>query len=565
MSSTFTAVVLLAVGAASFYYSVNTTPREASLLLVNGTIYTLDSENSIAEALAIKGNRIVAVGSSAAMRKSFPTARVFDLGGATVLPGFIDGHGHIDGEGMRLQTLDLYTKSAEEIAEIVRQRAQESPPSWWIQGRGWDQNVWTLKQFPDRSLLDRVAPNNPVVLRRVDGHAYWVNSAALQLAGISSNTPDPEGGKIQRDSRGQPTGILIDNAMDLMDKTIPLPSDEELEHRIRLALNECARSGLTEVHDMGADLRRIRVYRKLIDAGECPIRLYVAIDGPGETWEHYKLRGPEIDYGNGMLTVRTLKLYIDGALGSRGAALFTDYDDDPGNTGLLRTGQERFHALCAEASQLGFQVCTHAIGDRGNNITLNEYERILSSVPMQSESPRWRIEHVQILKLQDIPRFHQYGILPSMQPTHCTSDMYWAEARIGAERIVGAYAWQSILKTGSIIIGGSDFPVESVHPLWGFYAAITRSDHAGYPQDGWHGSEKMSRLQAARAFTTWAAYGAFQDEVKGTIEAGKWADLVMLSKDVMQVPPLEILKTDVEMTMVGGKIVYAKSDSPLIP
>jgi predicted amidohydrolase YtcJ len=551
-------IIFLIVAVASFYCFVTMTPREANLLLINGIVYTLDEKNTIAEAIAIRGNRIVSVGSTSDLKEQYPQALTIDLQGKTVMPGFVDAHGHVLGEGSRLATLDVVgTTSAEQIVQMVAQRVQQSQPGQWIYGRGWDQNDWEVKEFPTHDILDAVSPNNPVILRRIDGHALWVNKKALELADITAATKDPDGGKIHRDNRGNPTGVLIDNAMDLIDKVVPELTDEEIEQRIKLALEECAKLGLTEVHDMGVDMQVIKIYKKLIDNGECPLRIYAAISGTGETWEQYRKSGPEIGY-KGLLTVRALKLYMDGALGSRGAALLEEYSDDPGNRGLTITSEAEISKACEQALESGFQVCTHAIGDRGNHITLNEYEKVLRTLPKGSPSPRWRIEHAQVLQLSDIPRFHELGILPSMQPTHCTSDMYWAEARLGPERIKGAYAWRSLLQTGSIILSGSDFPVESVNPLWGFYAAITRSDHTGYPQEGWRAQQKMTREEAARSFTHWAAYGAFEENYKGTIEVGKWADLTIFGRNIMELPPKDILFTDVAMTIVDGKVVYEK-------
>jgi predicted amidohydrolase YtcJ len=413
-----------------------------------------------------------------------------------------------------------------------------------------------VKQFPSHDILDKVAPENPVLLRRVDGHAIWVNAQTLRLGSLSYSSSEPSGGKIYRDHSGQPTGILVDNAINLVDKMVPPLTDEEIEQRLKLAIDECARLGLTEVHDMGVDLQTIKIYKKLIDQDECPIRVYAAIDGPGETWNYYLQHGKEIGYGDGLLTVGAVKLYIDGALGSRGAALVEGYSDDPYNRGLTVASEESLAAVCRQAIDHDFQVCTHAIGDRGNNIILNVYERVLQSSGKEIKSRRWRIEHVQVLLPYDILRFTPLRILPSMQPTHATSDMPWAEARLGPERIKSAYAWRSILQTGSHIIGGSDFPVESVNPLFGIYAAITREDKNGNPPGGWYPGQKMTREEAMRVFTIWAAYGAFQEKEKGTIEIGKWADLTVLSKNIMKIEPKEILDTRTEMTIVNGKIVY---------
>lgn len=559
MNRTLSITLFIIVAVATGIYIYLSTPREAGMLLINGRVYTFDSDMSVAQAVAIRGTRIVGVGSNEDLASRFKADTTVDLHGWTVMPGLVDGHAHMLGEGGKLQTLDLdNTKSPEEVVESVRVRAAGMQSGQWIIGRGWDQNRWAVESFPSHELLDRAAPNNPVLLRRVDGHALWINSLALNLAGVTEATADPAGGKIYRDQRGDPTGVLVDNAMDLIDKVVPPLTDSEIERRLRLALQECARLGLTQVHDMGVDLQTLRVYKRLIDGGECPVRIYAAIGWPGDGWEAYLRQGPEKGYKDGMLTVRAVKIYMDGALGSRGAALFDEYSDDPGNRGLTIISEADIDTICRQALEHGFQVCTHAIGDRANELTLNAYERALRTLPANAPTPRWRVEHAQVLQESDIPRFKMLGILPSMQPTHATSDMPWAEARLGAKRVKGAYAWHSLLRTGTIIIGGSDFPVEHVNPLFGIYAAITRSDRNGYPEDGWYPEQRMSRNEAVRCFTSWAAYGAFQDNDKGTIEPGKWADLTVLSQDIMQVPAHDILTTEVEMTMVGGKIVYER-------
>ncbi|MBI4547558.1 MAG: amidohydrolase [Ignavibacteriae bacterium] len=566
MTQKLLGTLFVIVAIAMFYYFITTTYREATMLLINGTVYTFDQQNTVAQAIAIRGNRIQAVGSNEGLVQHYQADTVIDLQGNTVFPGFIDGHAHILSEGSRLHDLDLVgTTSPQQIARLVQEHAKQFGRGQWIIGRGWDQNDWDVKEFPTHEILDRAAPDNPVLLKRIDGHAVWVNKQAMERAKIGSGTQDPAGGKIYRDVNGLPSGVFVDNAMDLIYSVVPELTEEEIETRLKLALEECAKFGVTEVHDMGVDLKTINVYKKLIDRDECPIRIYGVIGGPGETWDHYRNQGREIGYGGGMLTVRAIKLFIDGALGSRGAALVEEYSDDPGNRGLTIDSEEHFEAMCQQALEKGFQVCTHAIGDRGNNIVLNVYDTVLSRRSSNVESPRWRIEHAQVLLPSDVSRFAQRGVLASMQPTHATSDMYWAEARLGPERIKYAYAWRSLIDAGAIIVGGSDFPVEGVNPLWGFYAAVTRSDKNGYPQDGWYFEQKMTREETARCFTRWAAYGGFEEENKGTIEPGKLADLTVLSKDIMKIPVMEILSTEVEMTIVGGNIVYQKAVTTQVP
>jgi len=382
-----------------------------------------------------------------------------------------------------------------------------------------------------------------------------VNGKALDIAGISAATPDPEGGRIVRDKLGNPTGVFIDNAIDLLSSHLPPPTEEERTRAIELAVQECLKVGLTEVHDMGVDLQGLGIYRELIEQGRFPFRVYAAISGAGETWEYYKKKGP--DLGNGRLTVRAIKLYADGALGSRGAALIEPYADDPANRGLTFLSSEEIKKVTIDALNLGFQVCVHAIGDRANHIVLDVYEDAIKSMSDKKKTARLRVEHAQVLELGDIPRFQLLDVIPVMQPTHCTSDMYWAEDRLGPSRLGGAYTWRSLIDRGSIIPGGSDFPVESPNPLWGYYAAITRQDHSGWPEGGWHPEQCMTREEALKAYTIWGAYAAFEEKVRGSIEPGKLADIVVLTDDIMKVAPKDILRAGVWMTVVGGEIVYS--------
>jgi predicted amidohydrolase YtcJ len=548
------------VGVLSFFYFINSTPHEATMVFVNGIVYTLDANNSIAQAVAIRGNKIVDVGSSDELKRRYMGTKFIDLQGKTIMPGFIDAHAHIAGLGQLMQSLILVgMKSSEEIISMVRERAQQIPSGQWLYGRGWDQNLWEVKQFPTASQLDAGSADRPVVLVRIDGHAIWVNTMAMQLAGITRETKDPDGGKIIRDAGGNPTGVFVDNARDLVENFVPPKTPDEIERNILVAAEECARNGLTEVHDMGIDSLQIAIYKKLVDEGKLPIRIYGAISVPSATWNFWNTQPPLIHYGNGMFTVRAMKMYEDGALGSRGAALVEEYSDDPGNRGTTIATDNELQQNIRIALEHGYQPSVHAIGDRGNHVVLNAYEKVLNNFAKGDYRPR--IEHAQVVLPEDIPRFKKLGVLPSMQPIHATSDMYWAEARVGPQRIRGAYAWRSFLATGSIIPGGSDFPNDGMSPLWGFYAAFTRSDRTGYPQDGWYRDQKMTRDEAARCFTQWAAYASFEENLKGSIEIGKWADLTILSKDIMQIPPPEILTTEVVMTIVNGKIVYQKESA----
>ena len=546
---------LLVVAAAALYHFLR--PQKVTLIVINGTVYTENEKQPAAEAIAIDKDRIVGVGSTKQIASSFIADRVIDLKGKFVYPGFIDSHAHLEGLGAALANLNLNgANSVGEIAVRVAEAVGRTPAGRWIRGRGWDQNRWASKAFPTHESLDTVVPEIPTYLVRVDGHAVWVNRKVLEIAGITRDTPDPPGGKIVRNRRGEPTGVFVDNAIERVYSVLPSPTEEERREVIEKAIQECLRNGLTEVHDMGVDLGGLRIYKGLISARRFPFRVYAAIDGTGETWEHYLKTGPEKDGYEGRLSVRALKLYADGALGSRGAALIEPYADDPNNRGLTVTSSDSLKKAVFESLDKGFQVCVHAIGDRANDIVLNVYESAFNSRHIGGLAVRFRVEHAQVVDPDDIPRFGALGVIPSMQPTHCTSDMYWAEARLGPKRILGAYAWRSFLNSRSIIPGGSDFPVESPNPIWGFYAAITRQDRTGWPTDGWHTEQKMTREEALKSYTSWGAYAAFQEDVKGSIVPGKWADLTILSKDIMNGEPGEILNTVVEMTVVAGEVVY---------
>ena len=550
-------IILLVVSLASFFYLVRSTKREARMILVNATVYTLDKDNAVTQALAIRGTRIVGVGTTEEMQNRYSSDTVIDLRGMTVMPGFIDAHAHMNGLGQLLRSIILVgVPSAEEAATLVAAQVPQVQHGEWIYGRGWDQNLWQVKEFPTASLLDAVAPGNPVLLVRIDGHASWVNSRAMAIANITGETRDPDGGKIIRDSQGNPTGVFIDNARDLVENFVPPLTESDVRKNILRAAAECARAGITEVGDMGLDSLEIALYKRLADEGALPIRIYGTITAPSPTWSAMSGEKPLIGYG-GVFTLRGVKLYADGALGSRGAALVGEYSDDPGNRGLTKISESELESNVRLAFQRGYQPCIHAIGDRGNNIVLNAYEKVLSTLPGGDYRPR--VEHAQVLLPDDIPRFRKLGVLPSMQPVHATSDMIWAEARLGPRRVKGAYAWRSLLNTGTIILGGSDFPNDGMYPLWGIYAAVTRSDRSGNPPDGWYPEQKMTREEAVKCYTQWAAYGAFEENSKGTIEVGKLADLTILSNDIMKISPADILSTEVEMTMVGGKIIYKRS------
>jgi len=529
--------------------------QTADLEVTNARIYTVDPRHPRASAIAVRQGSIEAVGDDVS-RYIGPSTTVIDAKGATIIPGFIDSHGHVRDLGEMLEQIDLRGLTSEAAAvDKVRNAVRQLKPGEWILGQSWDQNLWQSKQFPTADLLSRAAPDNPVSLSRVDGHAVWVNRRALALADINAATPDPPGGRILRDTSGQPTGVLIDNAQSLIARKIPPASPEQIEQLLLRAMQECARLGLTTVHDAGVPQGDIDGYRSLIRKGQLPVRVYAMLAysaGPKllDTW---LARGPEIgDY----LTVRSIKMVSDGALGSRGAAMIEPYSDDPGNGGLLILDRATIRGVAERAVAKGFQVNTHAIGDLANRTALDAYGDVLKG----ANDKRFRIEHAQIVAPDDFAKFKKYSVLASMQATHATSDMLWAGTRVGPERIRGGYAWQTMLRLGVHVPNGSDFPVESPNPLWGFYAAITRQKQDGTyganQAGGWFPDQRMSRDEALRNWTIEGAYAAFEEKRKGSIEPGKMADFVMLSGDIMAIPPADILKTRVTMTVTGGKIVW---------
>ncbi len=539
-----------------------TRPEHADMLLVNGIVYTMDAGGAVAEAVVIRDGTVIGVGPAAEMRDRFVADTVIDLGGKPVYPGFVDAHAHLEGLGIALMTVDLSgSVSIEEVQSRVQTDLRNSGGQSWVRGRGWDQNRWAGKKFPSRMDLDAVSVSTPVFLVRIDGHAAWVNSKALELAGISSATPDPPGGRILRDENGNPSGVLIDNAIEAVRTVMPGPTREDRIRAVRLAVNECLSVGLTGIHDMGVDLELINIYKELITNGEFPFRIYAAIDGPGPTWDSLRVSGPVLGFGDDHLTIRALKLYADGALGSRGAALLEPYSDDPGNRGITMLSSGEMKALVQDAVKAGFQVCTHAIGDRANAMTLDVYEEVLRSSTRDARDVRLRIEHAQVLSPEDIPRFARLGVIPSMQPTHCTSDMPWAIERLGEKRARYAYAWRSLLDAGSIIPAGSDFPVEHPSPLLGYSASVTRQNESGYPAGGWSPEQRMTRIEALKGFTLWPAYAGKNESRSGSLEVGKHADLTVLHQDIMTIPDDRLASARVALTIVAGKIVYRGEES----
>jgi predicted amidohydrolase YtcJ len=530
----------------------------ATTLLHNARIHTL-ADAAQAQAVAWDDSgKILAVGSDAQLRAQFPDARLLDAAGAAVLPGLTDAHGHVLGLGMSLLNADLRgTASKAEVVQRLQAHAARLPAGAWLLGRGWDQNDWPDKVFPTAADLDAAFPERPVYLRRVDGHAAWANSAALRLAGKDlSGDWQPEGGRIER-TGGKPSGVLVDAAMGLLDGAVPRPDAAFRRKAYKLAFDTLLAAGLTGVHDAGVSAQDLAVLRELADAGELPLRIYAMADGDGAALDALCREGLYAHAG-GRLQMRAVKLYIDGALGSRGAALKADYSDDPGNRGLLVTQPADFHRIVAKAHGCGVQVATHAIGDRGNRLVLDTYAQVLGKAAAADH--RWRIEHAQVVDVADIPRFARLHLIASMQPTHATSDMPWAQARIGKQRLAGAYAWRRFVAAKAPLALGSDFPVEQVSPLLGLYAAVTRQDLQGQPAGGWLPAQKLSLAEAVRGFAAGAAYAGFAENALGTIGVGRRADFTVLLNDPFLTPAREIPSNPVIATLVDGKLVYGKFD-----
>ncbi|HET7622246.1 MAG TPA: amidohydrolase family protein [Gemmatimonadaceae bacterium] len=534
-------------------------PRQSADMIVTADrIYTVDQKRPLVQALAIRDGHIVYAGPVAGARAlAGGSTRVLEFPGRTIIPGMVDAHGHLMGLGEALQAVDLVdTKSYDEVIERVVARAKTTPPGTWIQGNGWDQNDWGDTRFPTHEKLSRAVPDHPVVLSRVDGHALLANAKAMQAARVTRSTPDPKGGRIIKLPNGEPSGVFVDNAQDLIYRAVPSMSRDEKKKALTAAVAEANKWGLIGVHDAGEPRSTIDVIEEMAKEGSLNLRAYVMIGDDSAAITHYFERGPQSALYDGHLWIRSIKLYADGALGSRGAALLDPYSDDPGNYGLLVSSPEHLQAIAVEALQHGFQVATHAIGDRGNRIVLDAYEAALEKVPTADH--RFRVEHAQIVDHADIPRFAQLGVIPSMQAVHQTSDMYWAEQRLGGGRLYGAYAWRALLETGVVIPDGSDFPVEGVNPLRSFHSAVSREDENNWPPGGWHPEEKMTRREALEGMTIWPAYAAFQEDIMGSLTPGKYADFVVLDRDIMTVPAEDILGTQVVATYIGGKAVYER-------
>ncbi len=533
---------------------------QADTVVVNANGYTLNARGELVQFAAFsfdEQGKIVAVGSAADVMAKTPGARQVDVRGKTVLPGLIDAHGHVFGLGQMLTQLDLsQTTSLQGALTAIADYAKARPGQGWLRGRGWNQENWKLGRFPTALDVDAVVSDRPVWFERVDGHAGWANSRALAAAGITDKTPDPAGGKIIRDANGRATGVLIDAAKELVVKVLPAQTEAEGRVVLDRALGEMARVGLTGAHDAGLGVAEDRLYRAYADQGKLTARIYGMIGGTDADFDALAKNGPLKTYGKDMYALRAVKLYSDGALGSRGAALIKPYSDEPHSHGLLFFKQSEMDAKMKKAMARGYQVNVHAIGDAGNHQILDIYQKEVAAT--KSAAQRHRIEHAQVVTQADIVRFKTLDIIPSMQPTHATSDKNMAESRVGPERIKGAYAWRSFLHQGSRIACGSDFPVESPNPFFGIHAAVTRQDASGQPIAGWYPNQAMSLKEAFRCFTLDAAYAGHAENSLGSLEPGKWADFIVIDQDLFKVSPYEIYKTGVLQTWVAGKAVYQR-------
>jgi predicted amidohydrolase YtcJ len=533
----------------------------ADVVIRGGRIATVDAAFSIREAVAVRDGTIVYVGDGSGLEPFLgPQTRVIELKGALVLPGFVDAHAHMYSLGQELANLDVTgTRSFQEIINRVAARVRTAKPGEWIVGGRWDQNDWADTAFPVHDALSAVSPENPVYLKRVDGNAALANARALEAAGITNATPNPTGGVIHRTRNGEPAGVLVNRAMDLVEAVTPKDTPAQYENKLLGAIDRVASLGLTGWHEAGVTPAEIATYTGLVRRGALKLRCYAMLgdernpEYTGDLVAYFRANRVEDDEHH-MFAVRSVKLFFDGALGSRGAAFYEPYADDPRNTGLLRVSPEYVEKVARAALETGMQVGTHCIGVRGNRLALEAYEKALRHNPIRDH--RFRIEHAQFVEPRDVAKFAELGVLPAMQPTHATSDMPFVEARVGPERARGGYAWRDFLNAGLIIPSGSDFPVESPNPLLGIYAAVTREDVDGRPEGGWYPGQRMTIEEAIRGFTIWAATAAFREKVLGSIEVGKLADFTILDKDILALPPRQIPTARVLYTIVAGRVIY---------
>ena len=524
--------------------------QKADLLIYNATIYTVDSAFSTAEAMVVKEGKILATGSKADLEKKYTAAQQTDAEGKFIYPGLIDAHAHFVGYGTGLQTVDLTgTESWEEIIKRVTDFSKELPKDQWIIGRGWDQNDWPVKEFPSNDELNRLFPDQPVLLTRVDGHAAIANQKALDAAGVKAGDK-LTGGEVET-NKGTLTGILVDNAVDLVSAKIPSLTPAQFKEALLDAQRNCFAVGLTTIDDCGINFPETESIRQMQDSGQLKMRLYVMLSDNKNNYDYLEKTGI---IKTERLHVRGFKVYGDGALGSRGACLLQPYSDKPGHHGFLLSDPAHFDSVASWIAQRNFQMCTHAIGDSGNRTILSIYNKYLDG----KNDRRWRIEHAQVINAADFNLFGKASIVPSVQPTHATSDMYWAEKRLGPERVKGAYAYKQLLEQNGWLPLGTDFPVEDISPFKTFYAAVVRKDAKGWPEHGYQTENALSREQALRGMTIWAARSNFEEKEKGSLEAGKFADFIILDRDLLKVPENELLGVQVVETFVGGESVYKK-------
>ncbi|GAB2477247.1 amidohydrolase [Hymenobacter qilianensis] len=524
--------------------------QAADLVVYNATVYTVDSAFSKAQAFAVQDGKFLAVGTADEIRQKYKGKQEVDAGGQFIYPGFYDAHCHFYRYALGLRFADLVgTTSWGDVVSTLQRQRQQYPQAAWLIGRGWDQNDWPAKQFPTKDTLDKLFPNVPVLITRVDGHAAIVNQKALDLAGVTISTP-VSGGVIGRDALGELTGLLVDNAVDLVSAKIPEPSATEANAALLQAQQLCVAVGLTSLADAGLDKANIDQMEALQKQGKLKLRLYAMLNPTAANKQFYFKNGPvETD----RLTVRSFKVYADGALGSRGACLVEPYHDRPKETGFLLSTEKEYRALAKEIAASKFQMNTHAIGDSANRIILNIYGEALKG----QKDRRWRIEHAQVITPADMGKFGQFGIVPSVQPTHATSDMYWAGERLGSERVKTAYAFEQLRKQYGQVALGSDFPVEDINPLFGFHSAVARQDAKNYPEGGFQPENALSRPDALRGMTTWAAHAAFEDKQKGSIQPGMAADFVLLNKDLLTAPAPELRGAQVQQTWIAGERVFS--------
>jgi hypothetical protein len=542
------------------------TSEKADMVINNGIIYTMDDFYPLAEAVAIRDGKIIAVGSEYAVGSYIGSeTKVLDLNGKTMVPGLIEGHGHFMGLGYAKMRLDLSTvNNYDELVDMVADAVIEAEPGEWILGRGWHQSKWDpepvplVKGFQTHEKLSKVSPDNPVWLTHASGHAAFGNAKAMEIAGVTAETEFGFGGEIIKDLQGNPTGVFNERAQGLISKHVEFEGEESSQRALELAVKACLENGITSFQDAGSGSSSIQAYRDGLSADALRVRLYVMLSSRDpellKTW--YK-KGPEIGTGNDYLTIRSIKLNADGALGSRGAWLLDDYTDRPGHFGMATQSMEYVYEVSKDGLANGFQVNTHAIGDRTNREVLDQYEKVFNAKRGLAQDHRWRIEHAQHIDPLDIPRFGAMGVLPSIQGIHMSSDRPWAIDRLGKRRIVeGAYVWRDLIDSGAILINGTDVPVEPIDPIASFYASTTRQTLKGKPKGGYEPRQKMTRLEALKSYTINAAYGAFEEDIKGSISVGKYADFTVLSQNIITVPDNQILNTKVTHTIVNGVIEY---------